>query len=135
MNPGDSKPERPVDDPVSQPPSTMTALRIAEQETRATDRVGCRTKVSCRRAGADPVNGQLMNLSAGGAQLIIRGSFEIGERLGLVLFSPRLELVSETDAEIRWKRPEGPGAVRLGVQFSSPLAPEQLRIATGRGTG
>lgn len=88
-----------------------------------------KTQAMCHRGRdglSELVTGQILDLSAGGARVLVRGEFADDEFLYLALVNPRRDTVAEISARVCRREQEGPGVMRIGVAFERPLTNDEF---------
>jgi hypothetical protein len=73
------------------------------------------------RGSEQTLFGQVVNISATGAQILFRGDIRSGEVLDLTFLSERRETIANLSASVVWHHSEGPNAYRIGVQFDREM--------------
>jgi hypothetical protein len=99
------------------------------EDRRQAQRRYYKTQAICHKGKdglGDVVTGQLLNLSAAGAQVLVRAGFDENEELYLALVNPRRQTIAELHGAVRWRQPEGPGVLRIGIAFDRLLTDEEL---------
>lgn len=99
------------------------------EDRRAADRLYHKSSIVCHRGidGLGPlVLGQVMNVSATGAQALLNGELREGEEIFAALVGIRRQTVAEVRAAVRWRRKEHEGVWRVGISFYRPLTDREL---------
>lgn len=99
------------------------------EDRRQAQRRYYKTQAICQKGKdglGDVVTGQLLNLSTSGAQVLVRAGFDANEEFYLALVNPRRQTIAELYSTVRWRQPEGPGVLRIGVAFDRLLTDEEL---------
>lgn len=70
------------------------------------------------------------NISLGGMFILTDQPLELGTQFRIRFIVPGWAEAIETRAEVRWRRPPGPGPLRsgMGVRFEGLAPPEKARI-------
>jgi hypothetical protein len=107
---------------------------MTTQNTEANHRAAARLPagtnvwVHCRRAGteADLANG-LLDLSAGGVQVLSKEPLEPGELVEVLLGGAGVRGTIRRTGEVRWAVEVGGGACCAGVRFLAPLEDAEVQ--------
>lgn len=102
---------------------------VNPENRRQADRRYFKTTAMCQRGRnglGEIVTSTILNVSATGAQLLVRGNFDENEEFYLALVSPRRTTIAELKSTVRWRKPEGPSVFRLGVSFDRPLTDGEI---------
>jgi hypothetical protein len=98
-------------------------------ERRQDERRHFKTTVVCQmgpRGAERAVFGQVVNISANGAQILCKGDIRSGEQIQLTFLNERRDTIADVGATVVWHRGEGPGAYRLGVNLARQLTYEEI---------
>ncbi len=88
-----------------------------------------KTTVICSlgpRGSEQTLFGQVVNISATGAQILFKGDIRSGETVDLTFLSERRETIANLPANVVWHHSEGPSAFRIGVQFDREMTYEEI---------
>jgi hypothetical protein len=103
------------------------------EDRRQAPRRFYKTQAVCQKGQdglGEVVTGQIINISAKGAHVLVRGDFESNETFFLALVNPRRETIAEIRGTVCWCEREGPGVFRIGVEFDGTLTDKQLTNVT-----
>lgn len=98
-------------------------------DRRALPRRNFKTLALCQRGEnglGEIVTGHLLDVSTGGASLLVRYHFKEGEVFYLAFVNSQRETIADCRSTVRWQRNEAPGVFRMGVMFDQPLTDEEV---------
>lgn len=98
-------------------------------ERRQDTRRHFKTTVVCQmgpRGAERTLFGQVVNVSANGAQILCKGDIRSGEEIDLTFLNERRDTIADVHATVVWHRQEGPQAYRIGVSLDRQLTYEEI---------
>lgn len=99
------------------------------QERRQDERRYFKTTVACQmgpRGQERTLFGQVVNVSANGAQILFDGDIRSGEEIDLIFLNENRDTIADVHGKVVWHHRENASSYRIGVQLARQLTYEEI---------